>query len=253
MEVHHHSHTADPDSHRGKKKWTHYLWEFLMLFFAVFCGFLAENQREHLVEHQREKQYMRSMVEDLMLDTAEFNSKLTFIDTAMIPFFLASKELLYSQQISDSVIRKLYVNVPRCSRFFYLNVEDRTINQLKSSGNFRLVRNKTVTDSLIAYRKRIDLLNNTLLPGYELSRIEVKNISYSLFNFDYYKETGYFVLKDDVSPKLNSIDKKEFIKLANFIYNLYAQANTPIRASLIQARRQATNLIMLINENYHIK
>ena len=32
MEVHAHAHTA-------RKKWTHYLWEFLMLFLAVFCGF----------------------------------------------------------------------------------------------------------------------------------------------------------------------------------------------------------------------
>ena len=37
MEVHNHT-AADPDSHRGKKKWTHYLWEFLMLFLAVLCG-----------------------------------------------------------------------------------------------------------------------------------------------------------------------------------------------------------------------
>ena len=52
MEIHHHAHGSDPDSstssgHRGRKKWTHYFWEFLMLFLAVFCGFLAENQREH--------------------------------------------------------------------------------------------------------------------------------------------------------------------------------------------------------------
>ena len=30
MEVHAHTHTA-------RKKWTHYFWEFLMLFPAVFC------------------------------------------------------------------------------------------------------------------------------------------------------------------------------------------------------------------------
>ena len=41
-----------------------------MLFLAVFCGFLAENQREHYVEHQREKQFMTSMVEDLQKDTS---------------------------------------------------------------------------------------------------------------------------------------------------------------------------------------
>ena len=57
MEVHHHSHTA-------RKKWTHYFWEFLMLFLAVCCGFLAENQREHYIEHKREKLLIKSFVED---------------------------------------------------------------------------------------------------------------------------------------------------------------------------------------------
>src|SRR6266542_3833667 len=64
MEVHSHTHTP-------RKKWTHYLWEFLMLFLAVFCGFLAENWREHIAEHQREKKYIQSMVADLRKDTAE--------------------------------------------------------------------------------------------------------------------------------------------------------------------------------------
>src|SRR5213075_3070010 len=62
MEVHTHSHTE-------RKKWTHYLWEFLMLFLAVFCGFLAENQREQIVEYKRERQYIISLVEDLKSDT----------------------------------------------------------------------------------------------------------------------------------------------------------------------------------------
>src|SRR5438034_9196485 len=66
MEVHTHTHTP-------RKKWTHYLWEFLMLFLAVFCGFLAENFREHQVEKQREKQFIKSLVNDLQLDTAWFN------------------------------------------------------------------------------------------------------------------------------------------------------------------------------------
>ena len=59
MEVHHHSHPA----HGGtgtRKKWTHYFWEFLMLFLAVFCGFLAEYQLEHKIEKDRGKQYIRS-------------------------------------------------------------------------------------------------------------------------------------------------------------------------------------------------
>ena len=43
MEVHHHGHVHE------KKKWKEYLFQFLMLFLAVFCGFLAEYQLEQVL------------------------------------------------------------------------------------------------------------------------------------------------------------------------------------------------------------
>ena len=64
MEVHAHTHTA-------RKKWTHYFWEFLMLFLAVTLGFFVENQREHYIEHQRAKIYAASMKANLQVDTSE--------------------------------------------------------------------------------------------------------------------------------------------------------------------------------------
>ena len=73
MEVHHHSHSE-------RKKWTHYFWEFLMLFLAVFCGFLAENFREHQIEKNRAQQYIRSFYEDLKNDTARLNNLIDFND-----------------------------------------------------------------------------------------------------------------------------------------------------------------------------
>jgi hypothetical protein len=48
MEVHHHGHVHE------KKKWKEYVFQFFMLFLAVFCGFLAEYQLEHMIEKQRE-------------------------------------------------------------------------------------------------------------------------------------------------------------------------------------------------------
>ena len=54
MEVHHHAHHG-----HEKKTWKHYFWEFFMLFLAVVCGFLAELQLEHYIEHKREKEYIK--------------------------------------------------------------------------------------------------------------------------------------------------------------------------------------------------
>jgi hypothetical protein len=67
MEVHAHTHTA-------RKKWTHYLWEFLMLFLAVFSGFFAEYQLEHFIEKQREKKFALLLYEDFKKDTVFLNN-----------------------------------------------------------------------------------------------------------------------------------------------------------------------------------
>src|SRR5258705_11901253 len=93
MEVHAHPHTK-------RKKWTHYLWEFFMLFLAVTAGFFVENQREHMVEHRREKEFMVSLVKDLESDTAQISriklyrlDRLRNIDSIII-FFLDHPEIL---------------------------------------------------------------------------------------------------------------------------------------------------------------
>ena len=64
--------------HTSGKKFSHYFYEFLMLFLAVLSGFFAENLREEKVEHNRENEYMKSMVEDLKLDTLQLTRIKTF-------------------------------------------------------------------------------------------------------------------------------------------------------------------------------
>ena len=110
MEVHAHTHTP-------RKKWTHYFWEFLMLFLAVFCGFLAEYQLEHKIENERERQYMTSMIDNLKNDTAEvkniiniYESKIKWLDS------------LLSIRYSDFSVRKnqeRYYNY--CIKIFFNN------------------------------------------------------------------------------------------------------------------------------------
>ena len=149
MEVHSHTHTE-------RKKFTHYLWEFLMLFLAVFCGFLAENQREHMIEHQREKVYIKSLVEDLKQDTAQlnqiiisFNEKIYFKDSLLHE--LASPDVLKNSA-------KAYFYFERSRHFPDFIYTDRTIQQLKNSGNMRLLKNKAVSDSIVEFDSRVRYL-----------------------------------------------------------------------------------------------
>src|SRR5688572_29283964 len=72
MEVHKHPHHVT-----HKKKWGEYLLEFFMLFLAVFLGFVAENIREHSVERKREKEYARSLYDELYGDSVAIATKVS--------------------------------------------------------------------------------------------------------------------------------------------------------------------------------
>jgi hypothetical protein len=147
MEVHHRPQTP-------RKKWTHYFWEFLMLFFAVFCGFLAENQREHFIEHKREKQYVRSLVRDVATDTSHINELIFDSNLGFKSIQKTCDSLLvgfaeYSTHFTVAGERQMrWLLNTGFPDFIYT---DRTMQQLKNAGGLRLIRNLTAADSIISY------------------------------------------------------------------------------------------------------
>ena len=151
MEVHHHTHApSNATNHRGKVKWSHYLWEFLMLFLAVFCGFLAENQREHYIEHQREKQFMRSMVEDLQSDTVELGKAIT--KAKLIAKYADSVVIFLRTYKPQKTLPTAFTeNNGKAGLLQSIIHTDRTSSQLKNSGAMRLIRNKKVNEMIMAY------------------------------------------------------------------------------------------------------
>src|ERR1700674_4220334 len=131
MEVHPHTHTS-------RKKWTHYIWEFLMLFLAVFCGFLAENIREHQLEKEREKIFIKSFYQDLTADERDVQ---TIINNLSYEANMAdSLFLLLSIADVKTPANLIYVDLRRITRSSATNlyVNDRTIVQLRNSGGMRL-------------------------------------------------------------------------------------------------------------------
>ena len=138
MEVHHHTSTPH-------KKWTHYLWEFLMLFLAVFCGFLAENQREHIVEHRREKEYIVSMTEDLKNDSVFLSLSIN----KLIPYHLGwldSTVHLFQMPDFKGKDRLIYQAFMLGTAWAYnFHPTERTLTQLHTEG-FHLIRNKNATN-----------------------------------------------------------------------------------------------------------
>jgi hypothetical protein len=142
MEVHAHAHTE-------RKKWTHYLWEFLMLFLAVFCGFLAENIREHSVEKQREKEYMVALIKDLQSDITGLKDA---AGAKMKRIVLAdSINYLFEKGDFKNTSADIYFLGAILGFRSYFSPNDGTIQQLKNAGGLRLIKKRDVVDSLQRY------------------------------------------------------------------------------------------------------
>ena len=121
-----------------------------MLFLAVFCGFLAENKREHIVEAHRAKEYAKSLLDDLKEDTIELQrgiDHLHFLITA-IDSIVASD----LKNADKSSVPGTFYYYSRLTSFYYpIDWNSSTINQLIQSGNLRYFTNKELVNQINKY------------------------------------------------------------------------------------------------------
>jgi hypothetical protein len=242
MEVHAHTHTE-------RKKWTHYLWEFLMLFLAVFCGFLAENWREHYVEHQREKQFAKQVLADLRADSVFFVKRMTsmngilekhqqFYQLMTGPVKPADKEII------GASLPLLYA--------FDLQVTTATYNQMKTSGSLRYIQNEKIRTTLQQYYEvLLPRISNAL--DMEI-RYYSDNINpfilkhFRVQDFDYVSDTVK-TSNPVIMNRTNQLDQE----LLNIIEG-YAGFHRTIQERLtVPAVKKLNELIGLLKKEYQLK
>ena len=253
MEVHAHAHTAaDADSHRSRKKWTHYFWEFVMLFLAVFCGFLAENFREHKVEHKREKQFIRSLIRDVEMDTARLYAIVDNRDERMVN--LDSLIDLLNRPDAAAYSRYIYHHNSYATRMtfrFYSN--DGTMLQLKNAGNLRLIRKQQVSDSIMSY----DLASRLMVQSgnWEEEMMETYRVlAAEIFNgieLEKTRDEDNNVIRLDYDPPLN--DNKEAVFKLTYRVHMLKNFNRSNRKANRELLQKAMNLITLLKKEYHLK
>jgi hypothetical protein len=256
MEVHHHAHPEVP-GHR--KKWTHYFWEFIMLFLAVSLGFYAENTREGILHKKEVKSQLNSMVSDLQSDITLFDS-VTDRNTFGSEMADTLVELLHSDITNTIQIYYTARIVTANLGYYYTNTK--SYDQLKSAGLLRYIKNKELLDSIGAYYVSFQWLANQIdLLRLKLDEIHKGNtrlfdsyVFHQMFNIRIIDTTFLggqrtFINKPAISPALLSADTKD-INAVSLNYHYYsATIKFYIRmGNALQAR--AKELIELIKKEY---
>ncbi|SRR6185312_6903155 len=258
MEVHHHPHVE-------KKNFKEYFLEFIMIFLAVTLGFFAENIRERISDHNKEREYMKSIVQDLKSDTTELANAITGWNKSnsngdSILFYL-------KKDFSPVNVNVLYNLLNR--NFFHFNLfkyNDNTIQELKSSGDFRLIRDKDIKSSIMAFDEDMKYILKQEQDIKEFM-MNSKDIESRIFDFSQFNgnQSDYAQLNGNTSlllllnarkeindATLLTTDKRTIAEYYNKLYTfqLISRYHTYL---FKEDKKKATLLLEQIQKHYHLK
>jgi hypothetical protein len=240
MEVHHHSHKP--------KKWKEYITEFLMLFLAVTLGFFAENQREHLIEGNREKQYMQSLYEDLRKDTTILKNLVKY-DTIQNGKLDTTNQLLIENKWDANKIKLLYrLNLKTAGTIRY-NLSERTSAQLKNAGGMRLVENQELSNKISEYWVRSENLKeyNTFVDDL---KFKAREKSYSIFDQKYYTDVSNLIVADNA--QLLTYDNFILTEYGNRLNHINNSMKNVLLPSIDRHYKRAVELLSILKKEYKL-
>lgn len=245
MEVHHHPHAE-------RKSFKEYFLEFVMIFLAVTLGFIAENVRENIAERGREKEYIRSMIEDLRNDTLNLawlgrveDSINHSIDTI----------LLYYNDFGNPSNLILNRNIYSLLGYPVFIYTDRTMQQLKNSGGMRLIKNRTAANEITRYDNNVRNLQNNaaFVDNYfqSLTQQRISIINMQAVEKDYNLIPAEQIKKNNQNYLLTK-NPEMLMKFKSSIYEL-ARYHSNDRSNQQELKKQATVLISTLKKEYHLK
>ena len=220
-----------------------------MLFLAVFCGFLAENIRENIVEKDRGKQYIRSFYDDLHNNLATCSD---IIDGNLIRFEpLNNMEACYDSVLKNWKASSCLAGLLRNSRgLATAQFSDGTIEQLKNAGGLRLLR-KEDRDSIILYDASIRSYKYSESMVLQESLDNVKNSFKKLLNFKANKFLGSASYPTEI-PLLFSDNKELINELFNDLVR-YKRAITFQSNQMIQLKEKTNRLVAYFKAKYQFE
>jgi len=235
-----------------------------MLFLAVFCGFLAENKREHMVEHNRAKAYAESLYKDLQNDTAELrvaawfeNETVTMIDSLVN--FISSNEP--SQKSGQ-----LYYYMRLAGWSYNVTWSRATLNQLINSGNLRYFTNTRLVTQISSYNTLANIITDidgsidarkTRAAAYK-DRILIAKYQQALSSIS--MDDIYYGRKNSFVDSMRNTDVPMQSNISDLI-NAFTNALLDTKnlreyqqvRSYPQAIKGATEIMELLKKEYHLK
>jgi hypothetical protein len=246
MEVHHHPNVE-------KKGFKEYLLEGLMIFLAVFMGFIAENVREHIADQHREKEYMESLVKDLKLDTATLRLAVDLKEERLMAI---DSILTYFRHNTNAkkVPVSMFNQIRRSTWDMFFIHHSGTIDQLKNSGGLRLIQKKRIIDSVEMYYQQVqrsEVRNNSYFENQQATYAISEKLWNAVDNIENFQD--YYLTKKTYNGTgympINTVYLNEYLN--NLVRIRFITVNDR-KQFAVDLKDNASHLIKLITKEYNL-
>lgn len=224
MEVHAHSHTP-------RRKWTHYFWEFFMLFLAVSAGFIVENIREQYIESHRAHELVIPLLEDIKQDTANLNT-LIRLRESQSDALDTIRGIMNGEEwkLGSEKLYSLFMLYTRRQEFQNRNT---TIDQLKNSGYLRYFKDQQLVSLIQNYVIDMQLVKDRQSREHQLMDNLIDPI-----NSKFFDQSAFGLLnpgQDEIIPEskfmirnINEFKKDDFINQLVFLERIRRVNNSRV-------------------------
>ncbi len=189
--------------------------EIALVVIGILIALSLNNWNQKNSERNLEKRYTLSLIEDAKTDSSNFhNAIIANEERVIILDSLASMCFNYNlNDGNDPALLKQ--NIKAYTHPVFVTHTDRTLAQLKNTGNLRLITDKSIVDAVIEYEGYFEKLSNQQV-WYENALNNLIESGIPVFNFKYLPRLGE--IDNDLfykSAKLNTTSKKLIIELGN--------------------------------------
>lgn len=254
------------NTHTEYKSWKSYLWEFLMLFLAVFLGFYANYQLDTKIEKDKARELAKSFYVELKNDsiTAEVKVQNRIKQEKALRYLISYfQDSSFNNLSKPFAINFTYGIVFRSPALF----EPRTIvlDQLRNAGSLRFFKNdefQSLTGDLYVAIKNV--MNRQELEDHSRrDYITPLQVQYYDFDFDAVLKKGdktifegmadYETNNEFIPFLLEVPDKVERNKIVRSLYNYMSNNLTSTRKTHIKKYQEINaRLLKILRDKYNI-
>jgi len=223
--------------------------EILLVVIGILIALSLNNWNQKQTERKLESRYIFSLIEDAKTDLSNFNNAI-IVNEERVKILDTLASMCFNYDMEDGNTPELFIqNYKAYAHPFFVTHTDRTLAQLKNTGNLRLITDKSIADALIKYEGYFEKLSNQQV-WYENALNSLIESGIPIFNFKYRPKIDQEFDKElfQKTVKLNATNKELIIELGNRAV-MYSEITRYYLFLLKQGSKRARELIKTLENN----